>query len=267
MAMRKIMLAGITLVMALVAGCGQSDMMKAMVPTADQQVARHYLDLLRDHQFDPIEAAIDPSIRPPNMHAVLVRMAGEMPPQPPVSVKVIGFNQSIVNAVQSTNVTFEYQYADRWLLENVAIKKVDGVSTIIGLNVKPMASSLEASNRLTLVGKGAAQYLVLVLAALCVGVTLLALVLCARASIARRKWLWILFILVGFGKLSVNWNSGAWSFMPFSVQLFSASAFAPFYGPWIVAVSFPLGAVWFLLRRRALLARVGPPALPKTRAP
>jgi hypothetical protein len=265
--MQKIMRAGIVLATLWIAGCGQSDMMKAIVPNADQQVARHYLDLLRDHQYDPIEAAIDPSIRPPDMHGVLVRMAGEIPAQPPVSVTVIGFNQSTINAVQSTNVTFEYKYADRWLLENVVIKKADGVSTIIGLNVKPMATSLEASNRFTLIGKGAAQYLVLMLAALSAGVTLLALVLCARARIARRKWLWIVFIIVGFGKLSVNWNSGAWNFMPLSVQLFSASAFAPFYGPWIVAVSFPLGAVWFLLRRKVLTARAVPPALPQTRTP
>ena len=266
MTMRKILLVGVAL-LALAAGCSQSDMMKAMASPADEKLATHYLDLLRQHQFDPIEKDVDPSIRTPNMHEVLVHMAEAIPAQDPVSVKVVGFNKAFVNRVESTNVTFEYQYPDRWLMENVAIKKADGVSTIIGLNVKPLARSLEAENQFTFAGKGALQYAVLALAALFVITTLYALVLCARTRIAKRKWLWIIFILVGFGKLSVNWTTGAWGFMPLAVQLFSASSFSQPYGPWIVAVSFPLGAVWFLLRRKSLMNRVTPPALPQTPPP
>jgi hypothetical protein len=263
--MRKVMIAVVLLVAAMAAGCNQSDMMKAMVPPADQQTATHYIDLLRQHQFDPIEKDIDPSIRPPNMHDVLVHMAAEMPPQNPVSVKVIGFNRSIVNGVGSTNVTFEYQYPDRWLMANVAIKKANGVSTIIGLNVNPLPQSLEASHQFTLGGKTAVYYGVLALAALAVIVTFFALVLCVRTRIAKRKWLWIIFILVGFGKFSLNWTTGHWVFMLLSIQLFSASAFSQMYGPWIVSVSFPLGAVCFLVRRKQLIAHSIPPALPQAR--
>ncbi len=263
--MRKVMIAVVLLVAAMAAGCNQSDMMKAMVPPADQQTATHYIDLLQQHQFDPIEKDIDPSIRPPNMHDVLVHMAAEMPPQNPVSVKVIGFNRSIVNGVGSTNVTFEYQYPDRWLMANVAIKKANGVSTIIGLNISPLPQSLEASHQFTLGGKTAVYYGVLALAALAVIVTFFALVLCVRTRIAKRKWLWIIFILVGFGKFSLNWTTGHWVFMLLSIQLFSASAFSQMYGPWIVSVSFPLGAVWFLVRRKHLIAHSIPPALPQAR--
>ncbi len=260
--MRTLMAAGI-LLLALLVGCSQADMMKALVPPADEQTATHYIDLLRQHQFDPIEKDIDPSIRPPNMHEVLVQMAAEMPSQDPVSVKVVGFNRSILNGVSSNNVTFEYQYPDRWLMANVAIKKANGVSTIIGLNVKTLPQSLEASNQFTLGGKTMIQYGALALVALVIVVTLYALVLCVRSPIARRKWLWIIFILFGVGKLSVNWTTGQWGFMPLSLQLFSASAVSQSYAPWIVSVSFPLGAVWFLLRRKHLIARSAPPALPQ----
>jgi len=261
--MRKMMIAGVFLIVALAAGCNQSDMMKAMVSPADQQVATHYLDLLRQHRFDAIEQDIDPSIRPPDMHGVLVKMAAEMPPQVPVSVKVIGYNRSIVNGISSHNVTFEYQYPDRWLMANVAIKQANGVSTIIGLNVKPLPQSLEASNSFRLSGKAAVYYGVLALAALAVIVTFFALVLCVRTRIAKRKWLWIIFILVGFGKFSINWATGQWGFMLLSIQLFSASAFSQLYGPWVVSVSFPLGAVYFLVHRKHLIAHSIPPVMPQ----
>jgi asparagine N-glycosylation enzyme membrane subunit Stt3 len=68
----------------------------------------------------------------------------------------------------------------------------------------------------------------------------------------RRKWLWILFILFGFGKLSINWTTGQWGVMVLAAQLFSASAAAAYFGPWIVSVSLPVGAVLFLIKRRRL---------------
>jgi hypothetical protein len=51
----------------------------------------------------------------------------------------------------------------------------------------------------------------------------------------------------------VNWTTGEWDIAPLSVQLLSASAFAPLYGPWTVSVSLPLGALMFLIYRRTRL--------------
>jgi hypothetical protein len=85
--------------------------------------------------------------------------------------------------------------------------------------------------------------------------TLVVLVVCIRTKMKRRKWLWILFILFGFGKLSVNWATGQWGVMVLAAQLFSASGTAAYLGPWIVSVSLPVGAVLFLIKRRRLEAR------------
>jgi hypothetical protein len=40
--------------------------------------------------------------------------------------------------------------------------------------------------------------------------------------------------------------------MVLAAQLFSASATAAYFGPWIVSVSLPVGAVLFLIKRRKL---------------
>jgi hypothetical protein len=72
--------------------------------------------------------------------------------------------------------------------------------------------------------------------------------------------------LLGVGKFAVNWTTGQWGFMPLSFQLFSAGAFAPLYGAWTLSISLPIGAIWFLLRRKnfdqAASRQVIPPALP-----
>jgi drug/metabolite transporter (DMT)-like permease len=116
-----------------------------------------------------------------------------------------------------------------------------------------MTESLESKNRFTLVGKSTIQYAVLVTAIAAVLITIYSLIVCAKTKLSRRKWLWVLFILVGFGKIAVNWATGEWGVAPFSVQLFSASAFAPLYGPWTIAASIPVGAIAFLIYKRSRL--------------
>lgn len=80
---------------------------------------------------------------------------------------------------------------------------------------------------------------------------LVTLVACIRTKMRRRKWRWILFVLVGGVSLSLNWTTGEIGFSPLSVRLLGASAMTTSaYSPWIVSISFPLGAAMFWLKRR-----------------
>lgn len=96
--------------------------------------------------------------------------------------------------------------------------------------------------------------------------TLYALLLCWRRR--PRAWgLWMLFILLGVGKLSVLWlpspfHSSYVRVTPFSIQPFGAGfAKVPSYDPWTLSVSLPLGALLFLAcRRRVDAKRSGPAA-------
>jgi hypothetical protein len=242
----------VLVLVVLLSGCGQASLMNAMTPSGDQQNAKSYIDLLRAHKYEQIENALDPSIKSDNTHDLLVHMASMIPAQNPISTKVVGTNTFKSTSLYKSNITFEYQYPNQWLLINVAVKKEGDVSTIIGFNVKPLGNSIENTNKFTLVDKGILQYAVLGAAVLAALLSLFALILCIRTKIPKRKWLWIVFILVGVGGFAVNWTTGQWRIMPIYVQLFSASAFAPLYGAWTISVSLPLGAIWFLLKRKEL---------------
>lgn len=241
--------------MALVA-CSQDELLQKLSSREDQAAAKGYIDQLRARKFDEIEEALDSSIRTSNTRDTLTKMAELIPNQEPTSIKVVGAERfhEYESDTMTVNTTFEYGFGEKWFLTNVAIRDKKGVKTIVGLNVNPMAQSLESQNRFTFSGKSTAQYAVFLAAVAAVLVTLYALVVCARTKPLKRKWLWVLFILVGVGKLAVNWTTSEWGFAPLSVQLFSASAFAPLYGPWTIAVSIPLGAVIFLVYKRSRLA-------------
>jgi len=242
----------VSALLLVLAGCNQADLLQKFASPEDQAVARGYIDLLRRQRFEDIEKATDPSIG--GIHNALVNMATLIPPGEPTSVTLVGAHQMNMADSSTVNLTFEYCFSGRWLLANVAVKKQGGKTTIVGFNVDPQPASLEDQNKFSLSNKTQIQYLLLALAIILPLLTLCVLVVCVRTKLRGRKWPWVLFIIFGFGKFAVNWTTGQWAFAPLSFQLFSASAFAPLYGPWTLAVSVPLGAITFLLLRRRLSA-------------
>ncbi len=131
---------------------------------------------------------------------------------------------------------------------------------VSGLSIEPLEAPLEELHRFSLVGATSAHRAVAFAAVVVVAVILAALVLCVRASMpSAHKWLWMLAIVCGVGRLTFNWTSGehSWSLIyvqPFGVGVFSASV----YAPWLVSVSAPVGALWFVLTSLRRAARAGP---------
>lgn len=245
------------LLLMVLSGCTPADpasLIKRFTPPEDEAIATNYIALLRQNKFGRIENDLDPSLKSALTQDTLVKMANAIPTQNPISVKVIGAQQFRSSDLYKINLSFEYQFPSKWLLINVATQKKDGISTIIGFNVYPLSDSLENLNKFTLSGKTFSQYATLALAFLIPLFTLYALVLCIRTKMVKRKWLWVIFILIGIGKLTVNWTTGEWNLAPLSFQLFGAGSFAPPYGAWLISISLPLGAILFLFRRRKSVA-------------
>jgi hypothetical protein len=253
--MRLILPIGI-LVLIFLSGCNQNSetLVQKFTPPEDEAKATNYIAELRQGRYEEIQNDTDASIKTDDIHSRLVKMAALIPSQEPVSVKVIGANQFQSQGIYKINLTFEYQFPTNWVLINVAFQRKDGVSTIYGFNVQPISTSLENYNKFTLINKNIFQYAIFALAILIPIFTLCVLVLCIRTKMKKRKWLWIIFILFGVGKITINWTTGHWDFGIFQFMLFGAGAFAPPFGAWIITVSAPLGAIIFLLRRKGLAA-------------
>ncbi len=252
--LRQILIGALCAWLCMLAGCNQSDMLQKFASPAEQVSAKGYINLLRARRFEDIEKIADPTIATASLHGTLQTMAGFIPAGEPKSITLVGAHRYTMGESTTVNLTYEYEYTGRLLLINVALKSQGVQSTIVGFNVVPQLKSLAEQNKFTLDGKTPLQYAILVLTALLPLFTLFALVVCIRTPFKGRKWPWVVLVLIGFGRLAVNWTSGDWSFMPLSVQFFSASAFAPPYGPWTLAVSLPLGALVFLLMRSRLRA-------------
>jgi hypothetical protein len=243
------------LFLAVLSGCNPATLMQKMVPQEDEAISRRYVDDLRQNRLNQIEQDMDPGLKDSNMHGTLASMAAMFPAQEPVSTKVVGF-RSFLGNVRGTDITLEYEFPEKWLLAEVVTQKSGGVTTIVGFHVTPIADSLENLNRFTLVGKGATQYAILSLAVLAPLFSLSVFVLCIKTRMGKKKWLWLIFIVLGIGKLIVNWTTGQVFFTPLAIQVPAAGANAQLYGPWLVYVSLPLGAIIFLIMRKSLVGPV-----------
>ena len=230
-------------------GCNRAALVKKVVPQEDEVFARKYVDLLRQRAFDQIEQKLDPSISSSDVRNTLTTMAEMFPAQEPHSTKVVAYNLR-------HSLTLEYEFPDKWILVDMSIKRINNASTITGFRVTPILDSLEHVNRFSLAGKSTVQYAVLGLAVAAPIFTFYVLAVCLKTKNQTRKWLWAIFILVGVGKLGVNWTSGSLIFTPLAVNVpcGGATTTMGFYGPWVVTVNLPLGAILFLRRRSRRLA-------------
>ena len=247
------------------AGCDDSLFMKRIVPPEDEAVARNYVEMLQRGEINEIQRKLDADVAQPDDREKLVQISGMFPAEKPQSSKVVGVHLYHNKDYSTSEITLEYELRDRWLLVRVLTKKVGEEASLLGINATQTADSLESVNRFRLfAGKSATQYLILAAALLSVLFTFYVFVLCARSGPLKMKWLWLVVILFGIGKLGVNWVTGEWAFTPIAIQIPCATAVRPFYGPWTISGSFPLGALLFLnqLWKMKIEGKLVPPPVP-----
>ena len=267
--MRFKCLIGIAFCASLV-GCNQATFMKFWTPPEAESNAQSYVDLFRRGQLDQIERDLDPSIVDPNLRNTLAKMAAIFPAGNPLSIKVVGVNTdvgvNISHRQDTSKITLEYQFPNTWLLVSISSRKRSGFSSIVDFHITPIPDSLENLNKFTLVGKSAVQYSILILAVCSLAFSFYVLILCVRTKDVRRKWLWLIVVLVGVEKVAVNWQSGQLTFGVLSIYFPTAIATRSPYGPWTIGVCIPLGAILFMYRQRKLKIAIGsiPPQVQST---
>jgi len=255
--MHNIHIAIISIVLTLfLSSCSQEKLNERFIPKEESSFAEDYLSKLRSRDFTYVKSILSPEIEVQVTDELLEEMAAYFKQGEPLSVKIVGSQVNVFNGQWTGNFTFEYEFESGWNLANTALKKTDGGYQVIGLNVYQTEASQQELNAFGLSSKSGIQYFVLFAAVLVPLFILFTLIVCVRTPIERKKWLWIIFILLGFGAVQVNWTNGAYAFQLLSVHLFGASATAAgLAAPWIISASFPLGAIVFWLRRKTLIER------------
>jgi hypothetical protein len=256
---RWTLLTGLLLLAVFLPGCNEhplsdpygSWVIDKYLPPQSDTADRAYIDQLRHGEFDTIERDFDPGrVDSSSFPAHLTKMTAIFPQGEPITVKPVGVHLNHGGDTLTTNVTYEYQFADRWVIAGITTNDV--THKILGLTVVQLSDSVENNNRFRLVGKSPLQYSIFGLAVSAIIVSLSAFILCVRTQGLKRKWLWALATLIGVEKIAVNWGTGQLTFGILAVYVPPALATREPYGPWTLGACLPLGAIVFLYRRKKL---------------
>jgi hypothetical protein len=227
-----------------------------IISKEDSAFADRYFDWLSGTDFDKAGEMIEPKMRL-QMVSLKDGFQKAFSAVKPFEKKMIGcfvnyFKSSDVST-RSVNLSYEWSSTDKWYTGNLAWRESGNSKEVYGLHIDPLRAPLEKLHAFTFKNKGVLHWSFLIVSVLNPLLILWALVVCIKTKPLKRKWLWILFIIVGFIQTNLNWTTGAIKINPLSFTIFGSGFSHPTeYSPWIFMISVPIGAIVFLLQRRKL---------------
>jgi|SRR5579862_9903791 len=228
----------------LLSSCNFENTLGPYTPKDADKFARNYIEIVRTGNIQEAIGLLNPQWRDSASEKmrIICRDLGRGQIR---SIKVVGSNIMYSGKDRRSFLTYEIEYPSAWMLVEVVVDGVDSNFVVWGLHANSIDSPLEVLNAFTLKGKPDWLVELLVIAGLEVIFILFSLFVCVRSDVSR-KWIWMLVMIIGVGKFSVNWTTGFWDYQLFYFQLLGVGIQKNGeYAPWILALSFPLGALIF----------------------
>jgi hypothetical protein len=239
-------------------GCDQKAIISRLTPPAEDKMAREFLDAIRRGADDEAWKFVDAKLQTAEGKRGLRDLEAYFQDGVVKGIEVIGVNTNTFYTVgktrASTTLNYEVELTTGWLAGTIVIEEEAGHRSITTARFNKYPASLEYLTRFTFQGKQPIHYLFFALGIAIPVFSIFALVTCVRTKL-KRKWLWVIFILLGFVTFRLDWTNGQTDYQLLAFQLLGASAFK--MGPgasWILSVSIPLGALVFLIKRKGLMA-------------
>jgi len=231
-------------------GCGSKLVIKMITPEDSEKFAREFLHALRDGDFEKVMNRLNSGSIEPETEAKLKKASEQLNSGKIISMEVVNvkFTGTFMGTVKRSFISYEIKMDNKWMIANIVVEAPDnGDLSIIGIYVEPKEKSLAQINTFTLSGKTYPYYLMIVFSTLFSILTIYAFVICLISKI-KSKVFWLWFIVLGVGNLTINWTTGQFESGIVSLaQLWLPAFRESLYGPWLVSVSLPAGAIIFLL--------------------
>lgn len=249
-------------------GCTGENLLKGIVRSTDDVYARTFFDSVRLGRTEYAMQRLSPRLwQLPGVRDSLVLLATHLPHGAIDSMHVVGANRFTSGSVEQSTITYEYHSAEGWGAVIVIVSHELDLRYIDGIRANTLAGPLESLNGFRIAGHSAGHYLMLLMLLTCAAAALTGSVQALRARMPWR-WLWAVFSLVGTSVFVFNWTTGQTAFGLLSVRFpVVGAAHAVPAAPWMLSVSFPIGAILTLRRVRQARTEQPPASPPPASAP
>jgi hypothetical protein len=246
------------LMFLLPTGCDQRALIKQFTPEAEDGLARRFIAKVVDSNLDEAMSMLADTQQNAAGRKGLDEIAGLFRGGKIETIETVGaltnFAYRSGKKYRSAQLTYQLRLTTGWYIGTMVVTDGETGTKITGARFNPAADSLENLNRFALSGKSPVHYLFLAAVIAVPLFCLTTLVICLRSPM-KRKWLWAVFVSLGFLAFRLDWTTGQFDAMFLSFHLFGASVLksGP-YAPWILQFGIPVGAFIFLIKRARLVA-------------
>ena len=210
------------------------------------QFSKQYLTSIEERDWKTVQAVTDQKILGTGAAATFDMLANLIPNGPP-AVHVTGVNTVKSPDLERVYVTLEYVFPDKTLLANFVLNRNGSSYLVEGVHIQPLTAPLEKYYAFHFLGQDRTHYAIFSSAVLLILFDAFALARCIMMPRLHRKWLWVVFILVGFGSVQYNWTDATFAYQALTAHIPVVWLTQLSFQPFLVGVSFPLGALLFLL--------------------
>jgi hypothetical protein len=265
--MRAILL--IPLVALLLSGCTQPEesrleeehqaYVQKLIPPNKDAAARHFIDLIRMGDIGHAQQMAGAPLQGEGAIPALRYLHDTIRQGELLQVLPIGYQKRDINYGQQEihldDFTYQLHVDGRWYYAEVALDSSQNSNAVLGFHITWFNGfeSMVAFNRFAFVGRTWRDWSALFLSIFIPIFIIAATAICGFSPVGR-KWLWIVFILIGVVQFRYDWTHAVVDVKPLSLLLLGAGYQREnVYSPLILQWALPVGAFIFLICRRKLI--------------
>lgn len=238
-------------------GCSYEDLADKLIPEAESEYAKDFLQKIQDRDFEYVKSQIDAELIGDVTDEKLLEIAEYFPTGELISVEIIGSQTHTFNSQWQGNFSFEYQFSDGWAVANTAMKQVDGKPSVIGFNVYRTTASQRDLTAFSAAELTPIRIILLLLTVLIPAFMIFTCYKVYKTPIPVKKKRWYFFSVLGIFGFSFNWTTGVLNYQLATVKLLGVGVVAAGpHAPWILSFTLPLGAVVFWVKRKKLMEQL-----------
>ncbi len=244
---------------AFLSGCGLKNITVIYVPKEADAFARDYLEMLRKGDIDGAVSVTNKDFLTDKARGQFMTVSKLLDKGELIGAEVVKFQnmKGYFSKEKKTFIDYQLQFEKGWVEAIIVVDDVNGKRSVAGLYVEPLPKSLKEIHSENFYAKPLPQYMLASLTVIIPVFIFYTFMICLTTPL-RMKALWVVFIIIGLGRFSLDWTTGLVAFYPFSLLFFGGEALKDgIYGPWVLSFSFPLGAIAFHVYNRMRPARIG----------
>ena len=215
-------------------------------------LTRQFLDGVLAEDAEACLAAMTKRVTLEEMQAALPQIRAMLPEADGYMLTPMHFSFNTSNGVTQTTFQFKLEIGGEYFV--VQTQQISTEARLYNINIAPTAA--DAWNTIDTEPEPFTGWtlLSLLLSVASIGLLVWALVHCIRHTM-KRKWLWLLLVLLGNVMPTLTLNDSQLSFRLNLGLYLVASQIAPHAGGFVLNLVLPVGPVIYLMRRKALTAQ------------